>query len=168
MRGYQLRNKVRDGHGTGPENPNRSHGTRVPSRLLGTVPKLGIRLSKRFLSRDCLSDICSSPKRSKRISPNSRPKSRDLCPGQKSHGIPVPSLNKVHQKRKIENYFNWIKAYNQTWCIEQGCPIHPITVPRYVSYLCSLLSIIIIIKKRKFRKKFSARIYWSREIHFQL
>ena len=155
MRGYQLRNKVRDGHGTGPENPNRSHGTRVPSSPKAwdlAVPEISVSgLSQRYLSQ------------SKAFQEN-----QSQVPGQKYHGILVPALNKVHQKRNIENYFNWIKAYNQTWCIEKGCPIHPITVPRDVSYLCSLLSIIIIIKKRKFRKKFSARIYWSREIHFQL
>ena len=117
------------------------------------VPKLGIWLSQRFLSRPGIPGtvpVPSVPRESVPI-PVSSP---GICvPGQKFHGIPVPSLNKVYQKRNIENHFNWIKAYNQTWCIEQGCPIHPITVPRYVSYLCSLLSIIMIIKKKKIPKK---------------
>ena len=40
------------------------------------VPKLGIWLSYRLLSRDCPSDICPSPKRLKRISPDPSPRSR--------------------------------------------------------------------------------------------
>ena len=73
---------------------SKSLGTQVPKILIGPmglqnpmglesqlVPKLGIWLSQRFLSRDCPSDICPSPKRPRRISPNPGPKSRDSCPG---------------------------------------------------------------------------------------
>ena len=38
------------------------------------VPKLGIWLSQRFLSRDCPSDICPYPKRHKRLNPHPSPK----------------------------------------------------------------------------------------------
>ena len=64
-----------------PRNPNGSHGTQKSHGLESHVlPKLGIWLSKRFLSRDCPSDICPCPKRPRRISPNPGPKSRDSCP----------------------------------------------------------------------------------------
>ena len=59
--------------GTVPKNLNQSIGTQ------NLWSKLGIWLSQKFLSLDCPSDICPSPKRLKRISP----KSRNLCPGTK-------------------------------------------------------------------------------------
>ena len=67
-------------HGTQvPRNPNPSPGTLNPMGLESQlVPKLGILLSQRFLSRDCPSGICLSPKCPRRISRNLGPKSRDL------------------------------------------------------------------------------------------
>ena len=54
------------------------------------VPKLGIWLSQRFLSRDCPSDICPCPKRPRRMSPDPGPKSRDSCPGTQIPWDPRP------------------------------------------------------------------------------
>ena len=61
------------------------------------VPNLlGIKMSQRFLFRDCLSDICPSPKHLKRNSPSPTPKYRDLCPGPQIpwHPSPIPHLLK--------------------------------------------------------------------------
>ena len=68
-------------------------GLKNPKELESqVVPKLEIRLSQRFLSRDCPSDICLSPKRPKIINPIRVP-SPGICltylMGSQSH---CPSL----------------------------------------------------------------------------
>ena len=81
--------KSRDGHGTGQPVPtifvpvpivrgicyqwdvNSKSINQNPMRLESQlVPQLEIRLSQRFLSRDCPSNICPSPKRPKIVRPN--------------------------------------------------------------------------------------------------
>ena len=54
------------------------------------VPKLGIWLSKKFLSRDCPSDICPSPKRFKDLCSMGLEISVFVSRDSKSHAIPVP------------------------------------------------------------------------------
>ena len=103
---------------------SKSHGTQVPKILIGPmglqnpmglesqlVPKLGIWLSQRFLSRDCPSDICPNPKRPRRISPNPGPKSRDSCPGTQ---IPWDSRPIAHRWSLyiiiLTSYYNFMTS----------------------------------------------------------